>query len=536
MGSENYLNNPLLKKANTRVEYSEHELSEYIKCAGDPKYFIKNYMKIVNLDEGIIKFNLRDYQEEFVDLMHSNRFVITLQPRQAGKTNTTIAYILHYILFNEHKSVAILANKEKNSKDFLGRLKLAYENLPMWIQQGVLEWNKSSISLENGSKVFASATSSSAVRSGSYNLLLLDELAFVPRNIQSEFFASAYPTISSGTTTKVFISSTPGGFEMFYKLWQDANSKKNGYVPFRVDLGQIPGRDQNWKDQTRATLGEEVYRREHLCEFIGSHHTLIDASKLSSMPYDEPLYDKNNLKIYENPIEGHTYFMTADVAYGKEKDYSTLTVFDITHPPYKQCAIFRDNTIAPMVFPTVIESTGKKFNDAYALIEINDVGLQVAAILYYDIEYENVLLVSARNGIGQTLGGGFAKSIQPGVKMTKQVKKIGCTGMKSLIENDKLLVRDFNTISELSSFVLKGGSYAAEQGNTDDLVMNLVLFSWAVNQAYFGELLGHNIKESLYGSSVQDIEENLIPVGLIDSLEDAAEREFFGDGGVWQAV
>lgn len=525
--SENYLNNPLLKKAFTPIEYTKEQIEEYVKCAEDPVYFIRNYVKIINLDEGIINFNLRGYQEKFVNIMHNERFVITLQPRQAGKTNTSIAFLLHYVLFNEYKSVAILANKDANAKDFLARLKLAYENLPKWIQQGVLEWNKGTIVLENGSKVKSSATSSSAIRSGSYNIILLDELAFVPHNIQQEFFSSAYPTVSSGTTTKVIISSTPGGFEMFYKLWTDANKGINGYIPYRVTLDEVPGRDETWRKQTIAALGEDVFRREHLGEFIGSQHTLISSAKLTSLAYQEPIVSKDSLFIYSRPEPEHTYFMTVDVSHGKEQDFSTFTIFDITEYPFEQVAIFKDNQIAPLVFPDIIHKLATEYNQAFVLVEVNDIGTQVSDILYYDLEYENLLLAAVKGRAGQVLGDGFAKNTQFGVKTSKQVKRVGCNSLKHLIENDKIKINDFNTIAELSSFILKGGSYQAEEGKNDDLVMNLVIFSWAVTQNYFSDITGKNIKRKMFAQQLQEMEDDLVPFFVNDGED---------EDSIWEAV
>ena len=224
--SKSYLGNPNLKGPGVKIEFTKEQVEEYVKCANDPIYFIKHYIKIVTLDKGLVPFELYDYQEDIVSKIHNNRYVIAKLPRQSGKSTTVIAYILHYILFNQNMSVAILANKQTTAREMLSRLKLAYEYLPTWLQQGILEWNKGSIQLENGSKILASSTSASAVRGGSYNMLFLDEFAFVPGNIAEEFFSSVFPTITSGVSTKVLLISTPNGLNMFYKLWKGATKKE----------------------------------------------------------------------------------------------------------------------------------------------------------------------------------------------------------------------------------------------------------------------------------------------------------------------
>lgn len=268
--SQKYLGNSNLKAAGVSVNFTPEQIEEYIKCSQDPLYFVKNYVKIVSLDKGLVPFELYDYQEDMIRAVHENRFVIGKMPRQTGKSTTVISYLLHYILFNQDMSVAILANKLSTARELLNRLKMAYEYLPMWLQQGVVEWNKGSIVLENGSKILASATSSSAVRGGSYNFIFLDEFAYVPQNVAEEFFSSVYPTITSGKTTKVMIISTPKGLNMFYRLWVNANKKpgedgKNEYFPIEVHWTAVPGRDDKWKQQTISNTSEQQFRTEFEC-------------------------------------------------------------------------------------------------------------------------------------------------------------------------------------------------------------------------------------------------------------------------------
>ena len=240
-----YLGNPNLKPAGVGIEFTKEQVQEYLKCSQDPIYFIKKYVKIVSLDEGLVPFELYPYQEDIVNTVHNNRFSIAKLPRQSGKSTTMVSYILHYILFNQSMNVAILANKQATAREILSRLKLAYEYLPLWLQQGIVEWNKGSIELENGSRIIASSTSASAVRGGSFNMIFLDEFAHVPQNIAEEFFSSVYPTITSGQSTKVLMVSTPNGLNLFYHYWRGATKKpgehgKNEYIPIEVHWSQVP--------------------------------------------------------------------------------------------------------------------------------------------------------------------------------------------------------------------------------------------------------------------------------------------------------
>jgi len=513
-----YLGNPLLKKAGTHEEFTEEQIAEYIKCSNDPVYFILNYVKIVNVDKGLIPFEMYDFQENIVNTIHNNRFAIAKLPRQSGKTTTVISYFLHYILFNEDVNIAILANKGSLARDILGRLQLAYENLPPFLQQGIKVWNRGDMQLENGSKIVAASTSSSAVRGGTYNMILLDEFAFVPKNIADDFFSSVYPTISSGKTTKVIIVSTPCGMNHFYKLWSDAQEKKNLYKPVEVHWSEIPGRDEKWKEETIKNTSKEQFAQEFECDFVGSINTLINATKLKNMPFKEPTQILGDMDIYENPQEGHVYTLIVDVSHGEVLDYSAFAIIDSSEFPYKQVSKYRNATISPLTYPTVIHNAALKYNEAFILVEINDIGQQVADILRYDLEYDNMLMVTQRGRAGQVLGGGFGiGQAQIGIKTTKKVKQVGCLNLKNLVENDKLLIEDFDTISELTSFVARGYSYEAEPGHNDDLVMTLVLFCWLTTQPYFKDLTNVDARKRILADKSKVEEEELMPFGFIDS-------------------
>ena len=530
-----YLGNPLLKGAYIQQDWTEEQVGEYIRCQQDPLHFVREHIKIVSVDEGLVEFDVRDYQKDMINRFHNERFVICKMARQSGKSTTILAYLLHYILFNENVSVAILANKKNTAMELLGRLQLAYEHMPKWLQQGILIWNKGNIELENGSKILASSTSGSAIRGGSFNIIFLDEFAFVPHNISEEFFSSVYPTISSGKTTKVFIVSTPNGMNMFYKLWTDAEEGNNDYSPISVHWSQVPDRDQEWKEKTIRNTSERQFQQEFECSFLGSSNTLISTDKLMSMPYKSSIYSHDGLDIYQEPIMNHTYVMVCDVARGVGLDYSAFSVFDVTRQPYRQVAKYRRNDISPMLYPNVIYTTAQKFNEAFVLVEVNDIGQQVADILYHDMEYENMMMVTMHGRNGQQIGGGFSKNVSMGIRTTKQVKRIGCATLKDLIERDNLIIDDFDTISELTTFIGKSTSWEADEGCHDDLVMGCVIFSWLVQQRYFRELTDQDIREKMFAEQMKMIEEELVPFGFIEDGQDNTV-EIPGDDNVWTPI
>ena len=513
-----YLGNPNLKRANVAVEFTKEQIEEYQKCMGDPIYFIENYMKIVSLDEGLVPMNMYKFQKKMVKTFHKNRFTICKLPRQSGKSTIIIAYLLHYVLFNPNVNVAILANKSSTARDILGRLQLGYEHLPKWLQQGVISWNKGSLDLENGSSILAASTSASAIRGGSYNIIFLDEFAYVPSTVSEEFFSSVYPTISSGKTTKVMIVSTPHGMNMFYKLWTDAENKKNDYVPIEVHWSEVPGRDEVWKEETIRNTSQSQFNSEFECEFLGSIDTLIAPHKLKQMPYIDPIQSHADLDIFEKPDPKKTYFLTADVARGSSQDYSAFVVMDVTTMPYKIVAKYRNNEVKPLMFPHKIHEVAKAYNNCFVMVEVNDIGEQVANSLQFDLEYDNLVMASMRGRSGQILGAGFSGGkAQLGVRTTKAVKRIGCSNLKQLIESDKLLIPDYDVMNELSTFVVKGSSWAADDGCNDDLVACLFLFAWAVDQQYFKELTDNDIRERMYKEQQDQLEQDMAPFGFVDN-------------------
>jgi len=528
-----YLGNPNLKKANTPIEFTQEQILEFMACKHDPVYFAKQHVKIVTLDAGLMPFEPYDFQEGLITNFHENRFNICKMPRQTGKSTTVISYLLHYLLFNDSVNIGILANKAATARELLGRLQTAYENVPKWMQQGVLSWNRGSLELENGSKILAASTSASAVRGMSFNILFLDEFAFVPNHIADSFFASVYPTITSGKSTKVIIVSTPHGMNHFYRMWHDAEKGKNEYVPTDVHWSEVPGRDDKWREQTIANTSESQFKVEFECEFLGSVDTLIAPSKLRTLVYDSPKKRNAGLDVYEDPKKNHDYVITVDVARGVGSDYSAFVIVDITKFPHRVVAKYRDNEIKPMLFPSIIYEVAKSYNEAFILCEVNDVGDQVAAIINYDLEYENLLMCSMRGRAGQVVGQGFSgKKTQLGVKMSKTVKKIGALNLKTIVESDKLLFKDYEILSELTTFIQKSNSFEAEDGCNDDLAMCLVIYAWLVAQDYFKELTDQDVRKRLYDEQKNQIEQDMAPFGFIS---DGLDEESFvdKDGDRW---
>ncbi|AOV61812.1 terminase large subunit [Synechococcus phage S-WAM2] len=529
-----YLGNPNLKKAGTPIQFTKKQIDEWIKCKNDPIYFAMNYIQIISLDEGLVPFKMYDFQKEILRDFHENRFNIAKLPRQTGKSTTVVAYLLYYAIFYDSVNIGILANKASTARELLGRLQLAYENLPKWMQHGILVWNKGNVELENGSKILAASTSASAVRGMSFNILFLDEFAFVPNHVAEQFFASVYPTITSGKSTKVIIISTPNGMNHFYKMWEDARRGKNDYITNEVHWSQVPGRDAKWKEETIKNTSPRQFAQEFECDFLGSADTLISPSKLQTIPFADPIQSNAGLDVYERVQKDHEYIVTVDVARGIGGDYSAFIVFDITTMPYKIVAKYRNNEIKPVLFPSVIFQVCKEYNNPYVLVEVNDIGDSIAATLNYDLEYPNVLMCAMRGRAGQIVGQGFSgNKTQLGVKMSVTVKKIGCANLKAIIEEDKLVFNDFQIFQELTTFVQKKQAWEADEGYHDDLVMCMVLFAWLVMQEYFKEMTDQDIRRRIYEEQRNQIEQDMAPFGFID---DGMGDDTFtdADGNLWE--
>jgi hypothetical protein len=544
MINNGYNGNASLKRAGIEISYTEEQILEVAKCVEDPVYFIDNYCYIVTLDHGIQPFKLYDCQKEKIKLIHDNRKVILMEGRQQGKTTSAAAYILWYTLFQDSKTVAVLANKASTAREIMSRYQLMFEHLPAWMQQGIKTWNKGDIELENGSIVFTAATTAAGIRGKSVNLLYIDEAAIIPNTVADAFFTAVYPVISAGQTTKILITSTPLGYNHFWKFWNDAVNGNNDFVPMFIPYSQIPGRDEKWALEQRRQLGDLKYNQEVLCKFLGSSLTLINSDTIEYMSTCPTVYSKDGLDLYDYPVKGerndneelikkpHSYVLVADTAKGVGGDYSAFVIIDITEVPYKLVGKYRDNKIAPMLYPSIIHKVAKDYNMAYVLIEINS-SEQVAHIMHNELEYENIVFVNRNTKSGQVVSGGFGGGkTQLGVQTDKRVKRIGCFTFKALVEERKLLITDADTISEISTFIQVRDSYEADDGYHDDLVMPLVLFSWLTTNPYFKELNNVNLREAMYQERIKQIEDEVVPFGFV--LTGTEEEYDVDSGDVWR--
>lgn len=517
--------NTKLRPEGARIEYTADMIAELKKCMNDPVYFIKNYIYVVHPDRGVVKLELYPYQERMIEAYHNNKRVIFLTARQQGKTTVSAAYLIWVMLFNDNKTIAILANKQATADEILSRMRLAYEELPRWMQQGVKNWNKRSIELENGSKAFASASSSSSIRGRSISMLYLDEFAFVPNTQADEFFTAVYPTITAGKNTKIFMTSTPNGYNHFHKFWVEAEKTQrgerggNGFMPLRVHWHETPGRDQAWYDEQKAILGELKAAQELDAEFLGSGKTLLSGSTLARLSFDTPAREysgqERGLKVYTYPEKNHKYTMTVDVSRGRHLDYSAFTVFDITEYPHKIAATYRNNEIAPLLYASLVHKVARNYNEAYVLVEINDVGTQVADTLWTELEYESMFWTKAGDLLGKTGADPY-----PGVRTTKKTKRIGCANLKDMIDNQQLIINDYDMIQELSTFVQKdNGSYEADEGFHDDTVATLWLHSWMAAQPWFKDLTDSDVRLKLHEDHIKQMEDELMMPYFTDGNE-----------------
>ena len=523
-----YNGNVNLKRKGTPIEFDQSMVSEYVKCADDPIYFSEKYIQIVHVDHGLIPIKMYEYQKRICESITNNRRVAVNTSRQAGKTTTAVAVILHYVLFNDYKTIALLANKGDSAREILDRIKIAYEALPAWLQQGVIEWNKGSVEFENGCKIIAGSTSSSAIRGKSISFLYIDETAFVEN--WDEFFASVFPTISSGNTTKILFTSTPNGLNHFYKTCEGAKEDRNGYKYIEVPWNEVPGRDDAWKKETLEGMDHDMqkFSQEFECNFLGSSGTLIEGSKLKNLVIKEPVGETQHMKVYHQPEKDHIYICLVDVSRGKGLDYSAFQIVDVTEMPYKQACVYRNNQITPIDYAEIIYRTIERYNEAYTMVEINDIGEQVAEVLHYEFEVETLMFTEHAGRAGKRITTGFSKNADKGVRTTKSVKSVGCTMLKMLVEQDQLILNDFQTINELSTFSRKGNSYEAESGCHDDLVMGLVLFAWVTDQPFFREITDINTIDQLRQRNEEELMESLLPIGFNNYESDREVKPVYG--------
>lgn len=540
---DTYNGNILIRKAYSKSDLSMTHLLEVAKCEADPIYFIENYCRIVSLDDGIIPFKLFDYQKEMINMYVNQRFCLTLTARQMGKTAAMAAYILWFAIFHPTKTIAVLANKGEQAQEIMDRIRMAFEYLPFFLQHGVKVYNKRRIEFDNGSTIFSASTSASSIRGRAVDLCYIDEAAFIENDLT--FYESTYPVITSGKDSRVIMTSTPRGARgMFYMLWRDSLSDRNYYKRVEVIWDRHPKRDARWKEETIANIGYSRFAQEFACKFMGSSGTLIPTEILERMQWVNPISEDDSFKVYlkynhkyveepdpeepdsiimvPQPIKdgdpSRRYIAIADPAAGLGQDYSVCTVLDVTEYPYRIAAKYRNNDISPLLFPHTILNICMTYGYCPALVESNnDVGGQVTYILYYELEYENVILTSnSERAIGGLREGGKGGQALPGVRTTKKVKSIGCSNLKTLLENEYLCVEDQETIEELGTFIAKGASYEADDECHDDTVMPLVLFSWFIKSDLFNEYCGNDISVDLYDRNVNRAMESILPFGYIE--------------------
>jgi hypothetical protein len=519
-----YLNNPRLKRGGVELEFTKEQIKEYRKCKKDIIYFAEKYVNIVTVDDGKQLIKLYKYQKKELKALVKNRFVALLQARQSGKSTVVTIFLLWFILFHGYKYIGLLAQKGGTARNLLSRIKLAYEYLPLFLQQGVVEWNKGSIELENGSKIMAASTGADSVRGESFSVCFIDEVAAIPLTMWEEFYKSTYPTISSGKNTRFILASTPKGLNHFYQICKNAEKGKNMYKLHTVTWKDVPGRNAKWRKEEIANTSESAFLQEQCCEFLGSSLTLIQTAVLKTLVAKNPVINREELKIYEKPIPGHTYVTTVDTSRGKGLDYSAFIVTDITTTPYREVAAYNSNDISPLFYPTIIYNTSKNYNDAFVIVELNDLGEQVASILNYELEYDNILTFKSKT----------RKKFELGIWTTNQLRATGCSTMRDLIENQLYIVNNEKTILELSGFILKNGKYQADDGFNDDLVLCLVMFSWFTTHPLFKDLSDQDIRKKLLEQKTKQLEEDLLPVGILD--DGIGSDYVVEDGCVWEIV
>ena len=511
--NQNYLGNPNIKKDGVTQDWTIEEVQEYALCMKDPVYFIEKYAKIISLDVGLVPFELYPYQKKMFQQFQKNRFNVVLACRQSGKSISACGYLLWFALFQPEKSIAILANKGATAREMLARITIMLENIPFFLQPGVKALNKSNIDFSNNSRIIAAATTGQSIRGLSINLLYLDEFAFVER--AAEFYTSTYPVISSGTDTKIIVTSTANGIgNTFHKIWEGSIQGVNEYSNFRVDWHDVPGRDEKWKQETINNTSQIQFDQEFGNTFFGTGNTLINAQTLLDLRASQPvkIMENGDMLVYKETVNKHDYILVADVAKGRGQDYSTFSLIDISTRPFEQVAVYRNNTISPLLFPNIIYKYANVYNKAYCIIESNDQGSVVCNGLYYDLEYENVHVESA------------IKANAVGIEINRKSKRLGCSALKDLMENNKIRVVDEQTILEISTFEAKGQTFEASTGNHDDLVMNLVLFGYFVSSAYFANLTDINIKDMIFKQKLKAIEEDIVPFGFIDDGSEQIEK------------
>jgi hypothetical protein len=482
------LDGVLTKKANTKETYTNKQIEELAACM-DPDegylYFAKHFAFIQHPVKGKLLFDPFEYQLRLMHSYHTYRFNINMMPRQTGKTTCAAIYLAWYAMFNPDQTILVAAHKYTGAQEIMARIRYVYETCPDHIRAGVTSYNKQSIEFENGSRIVAQTTTGNTGRGMSISLLYCDEFAFVQPNIAEEFWTSISPTLATGG--RAIITSTPNSDEdTFATIWKQAEQKFdahgneselgiNGFHSFLAHWNEHPDRDEKWKEEEIGRIGEEKFRREYGCEFLVFDETLINSLKLAAMESKQPLMNMGQTRWYKKPTSQYTYCVALDPSMGTGGDYAAIQVFEI--PTYVQVAEWRHNTTAIPGQIRILSDICRYINEEtnnpngiYWSVENNGLG-EAALIVINDFGEENIpgLFVS------EPIRKGHVRKFRKGFNTTHSTKVTACSRLKTMVENDKMIINSAPLITELKGFIATGSSYQAKPGETDDLVSALLL-------------------------------------------------------------
>ena len=475
----------LTKTPHKQEEYSQDQLIELAKCANDPKYFMTEHCYIQHPTKGRMKFDLFDYQRELVDTYHDNRYSISMLARQTGKSTCAAGYLLWYAMFNPDQTILIAAHKYSGAQEIMQRIRFAYETLPDHIRAGVTAYNKGSLEFDNGSRIIAQATTENTGRGLSISLAYLDEFAFVRGTIAREFWTALSPTLSTGG--KCIITSTPNqDDDQFAQIWREAQKNiddfgnitqtgKNGFAHYLATWEVHPDRDQDWADEESGKIGEERFRREHNCEFIAFDETLIDSIKLASMETQEPYAKMGQVRWYRPIKKDHIYMIGLDPSLGTGGDNAAIQVYEL--PGMRQIAEWQNNRTKVQGQVRIMQQIAEYIenetlgeSEIYYSIENNTLG-EAALVTVMEMGEENI----PGTFLSESKAHGNSRKFRRGFTTTHKSKISACSKLKHWVETDKLGVASNNLLRELKTFIARGNSFSAKEGETDDLVMSLVL-------------------------------------------------------------
>ena len=522
--------NRQLKRPFTKMPIAKIHEIEIKKCADDIYYFMDNYIRITT-PKGLNFPELREYQREFISVINKqeNEKIISLQPRQSGKSVTVGIWILHVFLFQKDLIIGIASNKLAMSKEFVDKVKKMFLTVPMWLQCGILNWNVATIEGENRIKILSDTSNSSSFRGFSVNYLIVDEASWIIGTDSSgtsfkAFADSIFPAQEALANKKTILISTANGKNHFYDIWEGAGETKetsdNGYVKYEVKWQNVPRHKptgelyepEEFRNSVIKSYGAVFFNQNYGNEFIGSSNTLIDGKVLAKYQYQQPDFVRNpGLKIYEEPIKGHSYIFGVDSAKDGSDSFA-IQVLDITNFNFRQVATAKLK-IDYLRMPEFIDDWAKYFNNAFVIVENNEgAGQSVADRLYLEFEYENLYFDKSRTSVG-------SKKKYPGFRTTKKSRDIILQTLKTMAESDKLLIQDKDTIDELFNFVLKDNKYQADNNKHDDLVMALALcFAIFAEARNFNEM-NEIVKELDSKSSDSDLNvSDYLIIGNFDIL------------------